>query len=922
MKTSRANLLRIVLVSIIMCFMWASMFATLIVNENIQNWTAHSSYGNYTEQIPAGTISLNRCLVSPGAAANGAGSAGRVQFEANTGKLEFPQLSSVGDVEFVFSAGSGGRSVWLQQLVGSSWSNITQFSNITSTGSRFYYRLGIGSSTTLRLSSPSHAIYLHDMLITDYDANPLAVIETPVFSNLTYNSADVYSVISSAGASAISQRGFCWSTQANPDTSDVYQLVGNGISPMAYTISDLNPSTTYYVRAFAINGSGISYSGETSFSTIGIGHPTVQTSGLTFYPGSTSVQVSFTPGNGSRRLVKINTTNSFALPSDGVEYIPNSVYNGSSEQVVYCGATQIIEGEPINTFAVSGLQRNTNYWFAAYEMNGSGETAMYNLQFALGNPASTTTLNASIEGYYDNATGYGYTLKSNLHSILSQSHYTQFTYDALWLQLQYTDEDSLNTNNIVQTYTGWSIPKNYYGTGSTQWNREHTWSVSHGGFGTSRPAGTDLHHVRPCDVTVNSAKGNKDFDDGGSPYVDSSPYPGYGGDIGCNTSTDFWEPRDAEKGDVARMLMYMAVRYEGTDTAYNLELQDSTPTSGPFYGKLSTLLEWHYQDPPDDWERRRNNRIQERQGNRNPFVDHPEFVSKLWVPLALAGTSEEANQLTVNWERCLNAQEYSIDISTDEEFNDLLVQNYVVSAAQDSQTFEFPEVSEVFYRIRAFFGESYSRYSNSIRVYIGELPYELSSFTTEISGQRDVRIRWTSAWETNLAGFRVMRSASADLSEALIVSGLIEASNTSSVQTYMFIDSELPEAGGDFFYWLTAIAISGMVYYTGPALIYVPAASAIDDELSPNAFIYSVYPNPFGEAVSIEYSLKHSAEVSLKVYNLKGQLVYCQTGIQAAGNNTMRWDGYDSSGKRCPAGLYFARMDYAKRQQTIKLLRL
>lgn len=922
MKANIANIYRIVMLCIVLSLAIVGMSATLIANENIQNWTPRSSYGNYTQQIGIGTVNMTRCLVSPGAAANGAGSGGRVQFEASTGKLEFPVLSSVGDVEFVFSAGSSGRSVWLQQLVGETWTNITSFGNIGSTGSRYYYRLGIASSATLRLSGPSHALYLHDILITDYNASPLVLFETPVISNPTYDTAEAYAIISSAGASAITQRGFCWSTQASPDTSDAYQPSGSGISPISYTITGLSPSTTYYVRAYAINSSGISYSSETSFSTIGIGHPTVQTSGLTFYPGSTSVQVSFTPGNGSRRLVKINTTNSFTPPTDGVEYTPISVYNGSSEQVVYCGATQIIEGEPINTFTVSGLQRNTNYWFAAYEMNGSGATALYNVQLALGNPAVTTTLNASIEGYYDNATGYGYTLKSNLHNILSQSHYTQFAYDALWQQLQYTDEDSLNTNNIIQIYTGWSIPKNYYGTGSTQWNREHTWSVSHGGFGTSRPAGTDLHHIRPCDVTVNSAKGNKDFDDGGSPYVDSSPYPGYSGNTGCNTSTNFWEPRAEDKGDVARMLMYMALRYEGTDTAYDLELQDTTPTSGPFYGKLSTLLEWHYQDPPDALERRRNNRIQERQGNRNPFIDYPDFVTKLWVPLALPGTSYEANQLTVNWEHCLNAQEYSIDISTDEEFNDLLVQDYVVSATQNSQAFDFPEVSEVFYRIRAFFGEGYSRYSNSIRVYIGELPYELSSFTTEISGQRDVLIRWTSAWETNLAGYYLLRSASANLSEAITVSFLISATNTSSAQTYMFIDRELPDAGGDFFYWLQAITMDGENYYTGPALIYVPAASAIDDELSPNAFVSSVYPNPFAEVLNIEYSLKHNAEVSIGVYNLKGQLVYSQTSNQAAGKNTMRWDGYSSSGKRCPVGLYFARIEYAKHQQTIKLLRL
>jgi hypothetical protein len=82
------------------------------------------------------------------------------------------------------------------------------------------------------------------------------------------------------------------------------------------------------------------------------------------------------------------------------------------------------------------------------------------------------------------------------------------------------------------------------------------------------------------------------------------------------------------------MIFYMAVRYEGTDTSYDLELVDYTysdaGTNEPLYGKLSTLLAWHAMDPPDAWEALRNNRIQSLQGNRNPFIDHPEWVASLW----------------------------------------------------------------------------------------------------------------------------------------------------------------------------------------------------------------------------------------------------------------------------------------------------
>lgn len=237
--------------------------------------------------------------------------------------------------------------------------------------------------------------------------------------------------------------------------------------------------------------------------------------------------------------------------------------------------------------------------------------------------------------YYDSVIGLtGIALKNGLHTIIHSTHTQSFSYGDLEDQLKITDEDPNNSNNVIEIYTGWSVPKSTYGGGSTQWNKEHTWSKSHGNFGESIPAGTDLHHLRPCDATVNSFKGNRDFDNCTITYTDSSPPSGYSGATGCSsTGSTSFEPRDADKGDVARMMFYMTVRYDGGDTSYDLELVDyvnSSPNEQPLYGKLSTLLQWHTSDPPDAWELLRNNRIQNLQGNRNPFVDHPEFVARIW----------------------------------------------------------------------------------------------------------------------------------------------------------------------------------------------------------------------------------------------------------------------------------------------------
>ncbi len=230
--------------------------------------------------------------------------------------------------------------------------------------------------------------------------------------------------------------------------------------------------------------------------------------------------------------------------------------------------------------------------------------------------------------------------------------YRQYNYDDLWDELSYTDADPANGDNVLLLYTGRSQDSAYRDRGSSwdysqydggngtygdSWNREHVWAKSQGDFGTYTGPGTDLHHLRPADRSVNSSRGNKDFDNGGYAHGEV-PY--------TYTDTDSWEPRDAVKGDVARMILYMDVRYDDTadwklicdNSVDSNDTPDPNPNGYGFHGRLSTLLTWHESDPPDTNERRRNQRIYERQGNRNPFIDHPEYVSYIWGGLVPAPT--------------------------------------------------------------------------------------------------------------------------------------------------------------------------------------------------------------------------------------------------------------------------------------------
>jgi endonuclease I len=228
--------------------------------------------------------------------------------------------------------------------------------------------------------------------------------------------------------------------------------------------------------------------------------------------------------------------------------------------------------------------------------------------------------------YYSSVNGLtGIALKTQLHNIIDD--HIEYSYADLWTLLGETDEDPNNPNNVILLYSGISRSKTQHGGNVGDWNREHTWPQSKGDLGTTMGPGTDLHHLRPEDVQVNSSRGNDDFG-----IVDNIPAYLINNTTDCYSNGSVFEPRDEVKGDIARMLFYMAVRYEGDlSDEPNLELNESTTNgSVPFMGKLSVLLEWHFADLPDSFEMKRNEVIYSHQKNRNPFIDYPEFATQIW----------------------------------------------------------------------------------------------------------------------------------------------------------------------------------------------------------------------------------------------------------------------------------------------------
>jgi len=243
-------------------------------------------------------------------------------------------------------------------------------------------------------------------------------------------------------------------------------------------------------------------------------------------------------------------------------------------------------------------------------------------------------------GYYNGTEGLrGDALKSKLNQIISGQYFYQSTSSGIsnvWfnnrqgsyfnakLVFLESDADPEKSGNVICVYRGLSYNGNNYGTAAGTLNREHIWAKSHGAFPANSAEYCDYHNLRPCEARINSKKSNLDFDwvfPNGAEFENS----------GCYYSKDAWEPRTSVKGDIGRTLFYMDTRYAGASGELNLTVVNSLNTYPlPRHGKLNALYEWNTLDLPDYFETNRNEVIYKYQGNRNPYIDNPNWIEMIW----------------------------------------------------------------------------------------------------------------------------------------------------------------------------------------------------------------------------------------------------------------------------------------------------
>lgn len=331
--------------------------------------------------------------------------------------------------------------------------------------------------------------------------------------------------------------------------------------------------------------------------------------GTTTYNSVTSGRVSFQVSNGIKEgPVKLATPTSLnaTLKDSTLTVKFNRVSNAAGYKVVIkdsnnaeASFADLDSATMTKTFDVSAFKDGV--YSVTVMAKGDGEKY---LDSAFSSPVNFTVkagqgeygkLPIELSKYYKSVEGLtGAALKKGLRTLITSTHKKTTSYADCKTYLQNADQDPNNSSNMLLFYTAESIKKT---NNMNIWNREHVWAQSLGWFKTSG-AGADLHHIRPCDPKVNSSRGNKKF----------------------GTGTSYYTPKDEYKGDVARIIFYLMTRYSESDNYSFKSIAQSQ----------ELLVEWNKLDPVSPHEQHRNDYIYTIQGNRNPFIDYPEFVDAIW----------------------------------------------------------------------------------------------------------------------------------------------------------------------------------------------------------------------------------------------------------------------------------------------------
>ena len=478
---------------------------------------------------------------------------------------------------------------------------------------------------------------------------------------------------------------------------------------------------------------------------------------------SISSEVNVTTNNSTSSSMIVNSSTSSSSSSSSIESSSTSTFISSS-------STSSSTKPSSSSTSSSSTKPSSSSTVSSSTSSSSTKPSSSSTPSQVPNNLYKATLESNAPSYYESVRGLkGEELKKGLHKIIKG--HTTFSYGSnINGYMKIYDKSYENSSKLNLIYTGEASM-------NVEFNKEHVWAKSHGDFGTGQGPGSDLHNLRPCYNNLNSTRGNLDFGEGGS---EISSYPG-----NYKTSSTF-EPRDDFKGDVARTIFYMATRYEGNEGSYpDLELEAPSDTkrylnlaSGAkgVHGDFDDLYKWATSgiDPVDNFEVNRNNIIyKDYQKNRNPFVDHPEFIIMIYDknyngPGALNDTNGSGETLEESVQRVedliLSIGEVTLDSlekiqEAEEAYNAL---------SNEAKNMVDQEIYQKLLDARAKYNELYE--ANKVNIIIdlidsiGEVTLASESLIKEIEKMYDAL---TSEQKSQVTNYQTLLDARAKLDELL-----------------------------------------------------------------------------------------------------------------------------------------------------------
>jgi endonuclease I len=542
-------------------------------------------------------------------------------------------------------------------------------------------------------------------------------------------------------------------------------------------------------------------------------------------------------------------------------------------------------------------------------------------------------------------------LRTTLHNVIK--NHTRYPYTSsgtdTWTILETADQDPANSTHILDLYRNRSLVK--FGGGTGPYNREHTWPNSYGfpDDGVTNYPYTDCHHLFLCDVSYNSDRANKpygaavpgstervtDFNDGQG--GGSGVFPG---NSNWFTAT-IWQTWNGRKGDVARAMFYMDVRYEGgthgitgaaepdlilTDNI-NQIVTTGTNASVAYMGLLSVLVKWNAEDPPDSRERAHTDAVYSFQGNRNPFVDHPEWVNALFVPstgptiVSIQDVpADQGGYLDVNWQRNsldVAGSAWPIDHYTVQRFSGIWLDVGTLPAntsASYTMTVPTSDIStpgnpQPFsqYRVEAVEPGGTIRLSGTTGAYsVDNLAPPTPVVALDQSGV-PVVISWGAPAIPDFNTACVYRGDA---------SGFVPGAALACTTGTNYLEYDSPPH-----YYVVQFSDTHGNLSPFSAEVSTTVSGVPDGGNGRPTAITQVSPNPFGQRTNIAFSLSEPGSIHIDLFAADGRLVRSLLNeARGVGAFQVFWDGTNDQGRPMANGPYFVRLSSNGRVDSRKVL--